>query len=72
MHVQVPGSPHSGHASVGACFYLKGEFSIVELAVYEFEYWLPSLSEFRIREMSDIAILSVRALWVLALVMRLL
>ena len=69
MRVQEYGSTQSGHASVGACLYLKASLSLYSWPYMNFSIVMPSLWEFRIREWSVVPNVLVRAPWVLALMM---
>ncbi len=70
MCVQESGSPQSGHASVGACLYLKASLPLYSWPYMNFTIVMPSLWEFLMREWSATRTVFVRAPWVLALVMR--
>ncbi len=70
MCVQESGSPHSRHASVGACLYLKASLPLYRWPYMNLSIVMPSLWESRINAWSVVLTVDVRAPCVLAFVMR--
>ena len=69
MCVHESRSPQSGHASVGACLYLKASLPLYSWPYMNLTTVMPSLWEFRMRECSAVPTMLVLAPWVLTFVM---
>ena len=70
MCVHESGSPHSGHASVGANPYLYASLPLYSCPYRNLRMVMPSVGELRMREWRAVPTLAVRAPWALALRMR--